>query len=33
MGPKEWDLATLDEEAVEAYGGGDSLLMPLMRNS
>jgi hypothetical protein len=32
-GPKEWDLATLDEQAVEAYGGGDALLMPLMRTA
>jgi hypothetical protein len=32
-GPREWDLATLDEEAVEAYGGGDSVLMPLMRTA
>jgi hypothetical protein len=32
-GPKEWDLATLDEQAVDAYGGGDSLLMPLMRTA
>jgi hypothetical protein len=33
MGPKEWDLAALDEEGVSAYGNADLLLLDLLRTA
>ena len=32
-GPKEWDLAVLDDESVKAYGAVDPLLISLMRTA
>jgi hypothetical protein len=33
MGPKEWDLAALDEEGVSAYGPADQSLLALSRTA
>lgn len=33
LGPKEWDLATVDKETVEAYGTIDPPLLSLMRTA
>jgi hypothetical protein len=33
LGPKEWDLAALDEEGVRAYGGADPSLLALLRTA
>lgn len=33
LGPREWDLAALDEEGIRAYGIGDPSLLVLLRTA
>jgi len=33
LGPKEWDLAALDEEGVSAYGTADPSLLTFLRTA
>ena len=33
LGPKEWDLAALDQEGISAYGTADPSLLSLLRTA